>query len=457
MNDNKNDYNVNEINDNHFKTSNYFKWGLTAFLVIISCILFVFLIYNGQMFGDYISRFFSMFMPIIDGLAVAYLLSPLVDKQEQKIYYPLLRKKNIEITNKVKGIIRIISILLSMLFVIVLIILFFKSVIPQLIDSIQDIIANMPVYGDTLINTANKILIDINIFEEKDIMVIIQNYYEDIMEFVYENILPSVNDWVKSLSNSVFSFLGAVWDLFIGFFVAVYLLLGKERLKGQTKKLIYSFFKRERANLLISDIRYINKTFLAFIVGKIVDSIIIGLLCFIVLTIFNFPYTILISVIVGVTNIIPFFGPFLGAIPSIILIFLINPLQALYFAIIILVLQQFDGNILGPMILGNSTGLSGFWVIFSITVFGGLWGVPGMFLGVPTFACIYAWFRRKMRTSLKHKAYTNNTDMYINLNYIDKDDNYIALEKTDDENDNKKCNKMIDKTKKFFVKKNNKK
>ena len=174
----------------------------------------------------------------------------------------------------------------------------------------------------------------------------------------------------------------------------------------------------------------IDKTFTSFIGGKIVDSIIIGLLCFIILTCFNIPYTLLVSVIIGLTNIIPFFGPFIGAIPSALLILLIDPVKALTFVIIILILQQIDGNFIGPMILGNSTGLSGFWVIFSITLFGSIWGVPGMFLGVPTFACIYAWIKRKMIHNLNKKDLSIDTEDYYELDYVNKDRKYILKEKT---------------------------
>lgn len=415
--------------NNPILKSKFFKWGLTIYLVIMASVFSVYIIYNGPSFKGAISGFIHMIMPVVDGLIVAYLLTPLINIQEKRIYIPFLEKKNIPITDGKRKGMRALSIILSLALVILLITLFIESVVPQLVDSIQTVINQMPVYLDNLIILANKILTNFDFVEENDIVTLVDKYYENIMSVLTENVLPSVNDmkgWLLGLYSSLSSVFGALWDLFIGFFIAVYLLFGKEKFKGQAKKLIYSVFKRERANLLIADIRYVDKTFGAFILGKIVDSIIIGLLCFIILTIFGFEYPILISVIVGVTNIIPFFGPFLGAIPSAILLLLINPLHALYFVIIILILQQFDGNILGPLILGNSTGLSGFWVIFSITLFGGLWGVPGMFLGVPTFACIYAWIRRKMVVSLSEKQLVYDTDCYIDLNYIDENNTMIS-------------------------------
>lgn len=418
----------NKNENNQLYKSKYFKWGLTVFLVIICSVFTLYIIYNGKSFWGTVSKFFGLIMPIIDGLIVAYLLTPLVNFQENKLYLKFMKKRNIAVTARRKKGIRALSIIVSLIFVFLLIYVFIKSVVPQLIDSIQKIISQMPTYADNLIAFANKILANFDWVEENDIVTLIDKYYENIMSVLTEDVLPSVNDmkgWILGLYSSLSSVFGALWDLFIGFFIAVYLLSSKETFKGQAKKLIYSLFKRERANLIIADVRYVDKTFGAFIVGKLIDSIIMGLLCFIVITLFGIEYPILISVIVGVTNIIPFFGPFLGAIPSAILLLLINPAHALSFLIIILVLQQIDGNILGPLILGNSTGLSGFWVIFAITLFGGLWGVPGMFLGVPTFACIYAWIRRRMRMSLSQKNYVYDTDQYIDLKFISDDDEFI--------------------------------
>lgn len=405
--------------------SKYYKWGLTAFVVIMAVLLCVYVIYNSEVFKSQIKSLVAVLMPIIDGLIVAYLLVPVINYQERKIYYPLLEKKKVEITPKIQKLVRTVAVILTYVIVGLLINAFIRSVVPQLIESIQNIIGNMPLYMDTLIKYVNEILEQLDLFDENDVLTLIDTYYDDIVEFAQENVLPSVTSWGKSISSSVFSFLGALWDLLIGFIISVYILFSKEKFVGQAKKLVFSFFSRERSNLILNDMKYVNKTFSGFISGKIVDSIIIGLLCFIVCTICKIPYSLLVSVIVGVTNIIPFFGPIIGAIPCLVLIFLVDPIHALYFLIIVILLQQFDGNVLGPMILGNSTGLSGFWVIFSITLFGGLWGVPGMFLGVPVFACFYAWLRRKMQHNLLKKKLSLSTDEYINLKEIDSDLKFI--------------------------------
>lgn len=216
------------------------------------------------------------------------------------------------------------------------------------------------------------------------------------------------------------------WNFFIGLIIALYLLVSKELFAGQGKKMIYALFEEETGNLLIKNIRFVHSTFGGFISGKLVDSLIIGMLCFIGMTLLNLPYPLLVSLIVGVTNIIPFFGPFIGAVPSIILILMVNPLQALYFGIFVFILQQFDGNILGPKILGDKTGLSSFWVIFSITIFGGYWGFIGMAIGVPVFAVIYAAWKAFISRSLQKKGLSTDTVEYLDLAEI-KDSRFIKL------------------------------
>lgn len=211
----------------------------------------------------------------------------------------------------------------------------------------------------------------------------------------------------------------ALWNLVIGLIISIYLLASKERLIGQTKKMTYAFLDIRYANGIIEDTRLIDRTFGGFISGKILDSVIIGILCFFCVSFMKLPYPMLISVIIGVTNVIPFFGPFIGAIPCGLLILMVNPLQCLYFILFIWILQQFDGNFLGPKILGDSTGLSGFWVIFSITIFSGLMGVPGMILGVPIFAVLYALLKRRINRNLQRKGMPTETAAYRNLEKVD--------------------------------------
>ena len=239
---------------------------------------------------------------------------------------------------------------------------------------------------------------------------------EEYSETVYTwitDLLPSMNELIKNLSLSVIGVISTLWDLILGLIIAIYMLGSKEKFAGQAKKIVYSILPLKHANAFLHDIRFIDKTFGGFISGKILDSTIIGILCFICLQFIGTPYPLLISVIVGVTNVIPFFGPYLGAIPSALLVLMIEPKQCLYFILFIFILQQVDGNFIGPKILGDSTGITGFWIIFSITVFGGLMGVVGMVIGVPLFAVFYAFIARFVRKRLKKKGMPLDTAPYM--------------------------------------------
>ncbi len=275
------------------------------------------------------------------------------------------------------------AIVLTLLFVVLIIYAFSSVVLPQLFKSIQSIVFQFPVYVNNLTAWLQKVLAD-NPEVESYINDLINTYTPELRSWMNDTLLPQMNAVLKVVSNYAFNVLKALWNMIIGLIISVYIMGSKEKFIGQAKKAIYSAMDIKRANSFIEDIRFVHRTFGGFISGKLLDSLLIGILCFAGTSIMGTPYPVLISVIIGVTNIVPFFGPYLGAIPSAFLILMIDPIQCLYFLIFILVLQQFDGNILGPKILGDSTGLSSFWVIFSITIFGGFMGVPGMVIGVPT-------------------------------------------------------------------------
>ena len=243
--------------------------------------------------------------------------------------------------------------------------------LPQLAVSISRMARSLPQMVDSISSMVDRL------FEGNEI---IQNYImqlsdagtESISGWLKDSILPYMNMILTGLSDSMINAAGIFMNLFIGLVVAVYLLSGRKKFKKQGKLILYSLFKERWANKIVEEIRFADRVFSGFIGGKLLDSAIIGVICYVGMMVLGLPYAILISVIVGVTNIIPFFGPYLGAIPSIFLILLVDPLQAVYFAIFILALQQFDGNILGPKILGDSTGLPGFWVLVSLFFFGNL-------------------------------------------------------------------------------------
>lgn len=260
--------------------------------------------------------------------------------------------------------------------------------------------------------------------DNPQIGIYLQDYMNQGMEWLrqwFSQVLaPNLNTIIGSLSSGMFSFFNWVKNILIGLIVMVYLLNMKDSLVTIAKKIVYGTAPLVWANRIIEEVRYIHKVFGGFIIGKLVDSLIIGILCFLCMSLMKMPYVLLISVIVGVTNVIPFFGPFIGAIPSAVLVLLVNPIQCIYFLIFILLLQQFDGNILGPKILGESTGISSFWVLFSILLFGGLFGFVGMIIGVPTFAVIYRLLSDGVKASLRKKNLPEDTAAYEGVAYIDE-------------------------------------
>lgn len=408
----------------------YVYWGVTAFLVIAASLIFYYLLFHMNNVRAGFRTFTKTCMPIIDGLVLAYLMTPLVKHMERDFFIPLCKRLNLNTESaKTKKRMRLLSALITVIFVFVLLYLLCASIIPQLIVSIQNIALQLPVYATNLQDWIQKL------FENNDdlagiVTSLINQYSNELEDYLNSKLVPQLNVILTRFSSSIFSsmlgLLVTAWNLLIGLIISVYLLVSKESFAGQSKKIIYAIWEEETANKLISNIRFVNATFGGFINGKLVDSLIIGLICFIGMTLLQLPYPLLISVIVGITNIIPFFGPYLGAIPSIVLILMVNPKQALYFAIFVLILQQFDGNFLGPKILGNKTGLSSFWVIFSITLFGGYWGILGMAIGVPVFAVIYAGIKALVNQQLVKRGYSTNTQDYMFLSEI-KDNHFVEL------------------------------
>ena len=397
----------------------YLYWGITAFLVIACSILFYYVLFNRSSFTGGIGKIIQISMPIIDGFVLAYLITPILNKVEKCIIKPIYIKADIPMTSKNKQRMRAISILLTIVLILIVFYEFFGLIIPEVIRSVQSIIFQMPVYVNNLTNWALGLIKD-NPDLEIAVNQLINQYSAKIMDYVNTNLLPHINELIKTLSLSVLGVFKAFWNFIIGFILSIYVLGSKEKFAGQAKKIAYALFDRKGGNELISNFRFIHSTFIGFIGGKIVDSIIIGIICFICTNIIGTPYAILVSVIVGVTNVIPFFGPWIGGIPSALLVLMVDPLQALYFVILILVIQQFDGNILGPKILGDSTGLSGFWVIFAITIFSGLFGVLGMIVGVPIFAVIYAAIKSVVNRLLRKKDLPTDIQPYMTVGQIDE-------------------------------------
>lgn len=404
-----------------FKLNNkYVRWGLTAFLVIAAGILFYYFVFHNSNILAGLSRLIDILMPVVFGLATAYLMTPVLNYIEAKFLNPLCEKMGIRKTKRRDSVVRGIGVFLTAFLFVALIYMLFYMLISQLVPSIQNIINNFDRYINNVMNWINHLLDD-NPDVKNYALQTIDQYSEQLDDFISQ-VPAKASVWLRTATNTATNILGVLWDFIIGFIISIYVMTSKEKFIAQAKKVIYAVFERDTANIVIRNLRFTHKTFIGFLGGKIADSVIIGLLCFIGVTLMRTPYGALISVIIGVTNIIPFFGPYLGAIPSAILILIVDPmhpLQCVYFIIFILILQQFDGNVLGPKILGNSTGLTSFWVIFAITFFGGLFGVIGMIVGVPIFAVIFAAIKSLVHTALAKKQLPVETKPYEKVDYVD--------------------------------------
>ena len=360
----------------------YLYGMLAGFGAIALSIIFFFLIYRFDGFGSAISTLTGILMPFIYGAVIAYLLKPVCNTIEG-----FLRRF---IPEKMKGLISALSIALTILLGLLLIYTLCMMIIPQLITSVTTLYYTAQRNIARFVQWANHVEF---IENNQQIMDLLNNAYDtlntSVDNLVKTKLLPSMQNILSGAAIGVLNVVTWAKNLVIGIIVAVYMLASRKRFVQQAKLVLYSVFKPVWAGRIIEEIQYADKMFGGFINGKIMDSAIIGVLCYIGCLIFKFPSALLVSVIIGVTNVIPFFGPFIGAIPATLLILIQNPIKALWFLLFVLVLQQVDGNIIGPKILGNTTGLSSFWVLFAILLFGGLWGFAGMIVGVPLFAVIY--------------------------------------------------------------------
>ena len=406
-----------------FKLNNkYVRWGVTAFLVIVAGITFYYFVFHSSNIRSGVKMITDILMPVVVGMAIAYLLTPVLNFIESKLLYPLCNKLRIKQSKKKNSLIRGLGILITAFLFVALIYVLLYMLISQIVPSVQNIVSNFDAYTSNFTKWLNQTMNDNP--EVQAYLVRTFDKYSNELESWITDILPNTGQLIKTVSLSILGVVGVLWDFVIGFIISIYVLASKEKFAAQAKKVSYALFEKDTANTVIRNFRFTHKTFIGFLGGKIVDSIIIGILCFIGTSILKTPYAALVSVIVGVTNIIPFFGPFLGAVPSALLIFVVDPLHplnCLYFVIFIIVLQQVDGNIIGPKILGSSTGLAGFWVIFAITLFGGLFGVFGMIIGVPIFAVIYAGIRSGLNILLSKKEMPTELEKYRNLDYVDEE------------------------------------
>lgn len=404
----------------------YVFWGITGFSVVAASVLFFFFIFRLGEVGRLLSKIVKILEPVIYGLVIAYLLGPIVSYWNRKL--SVLLKKHMKNPRRAEGLAKGGAVAISLIFAGVVVGGLLILVLPRLVESVKTIIDSFPVYITQIQAFTAQVLKaypDLELFSGEA-----YNHMMSHMEsWIRTDLIPQMNILVTKLTSGILGVFSSLFNLFIGIIVSVYVLMGQKKFVGQGKKILYALMKPEAANGVITIIRQSNRIFGGFISGKLIDSLIIGIICFIGLYFMKTPYMVLVSVIVGVTNIIPFFGPYIGAVPSALLILLVDWKQCIYFVVFIVILQQIDGNILGPKILGNSTGLSAFWVVFAILLGGGLFGFAGMLLGVPVFAVIYYMIKTYIEWRLRQKKLPTNTKEYAAVAYVECENNTLVYQK----------------------------
>lgn len=416
-------------NQPKFDIRKYMSAGATAFLVIVLSIVAFFAVFRLDKISGFLSTVLTILQPIIFGLVIAYVLNPVVRFFERNLER-LTKKKKVKSLARKKAVIRKTSIFLSIILTVAILAVLLNMIIPELTDSITKLISELPERFKYVTDYFAKIQGGSSQFSTT-VEGFIINLLERIQIWFDDNIVARANEWIGMFAISIKNVASVILNIVIGVIISVYLLSDKEGFIGKSKKFVYAVFGTKKANIIVDTVRRSHMMFSGFIVGKVIDSIIIGILCFILMSVFRLPYALIVSVLVGVTNIIPFFGPFIGAIPSAILILITNPLQGLYFIILIIVLQQIDGNIIGPKILSQSTGLSPFWVVFSILLGGGLFGFVGMLIGVPTFAVIYDIIKRIINAVLTRRRLPVDSCEYTQIKNISDSGEVTYLIETD--------------------------
>lgn len=372
-------------------------------------------------FRAVIDTILGAFAPIIAGAVIAFLMNPVLVFFD-RLFHTIFQDKVITDKKKLFKVSRTLSIILTTIIFIGIITGVVWLVVPQLYDSIKLLVSNMDAYFNNIqdmVGSINDKFKKLNIPEE-DIDKYLTTVYDKTVDIVNNKVMPNMDKIVVNIGSGVITGLKFLYNFLIGIVASIYIMANKEYLASRGKKIIYASFKVGRANTILDGLSEMNRIFGQFINGKIIDSIIIGLIMFVVSSIIDFPYAILISVIVGVTNVIPFFGPIIGAIPSFFIVLIADPFMSIILLIVILILQQFDGNVLGPKIIGDTTGLSSIWVLVAVIAGGGMFGFFGMLLGVPVFACCYMYINRTCTRRLQDRNMESRTSEFERIKRIDE-------------------------------------
>ena len=422
----------------------YLGWGITAFVVISLSIILVMMLSNLDSILDGIGKFIGAISPIIYGLIIAYLLSPVVMTFETRVFGKSFTKYDAKVSPKVKvrkktetdeieqeeielkpyvtnKIRRGVSIAVTFVIVFGILIGMIAAMIPQLTTTLKMLVANIPSYITNITQWVTDIFQEYpNIGEQ--INSIINVSLSQLQNYLSTDIIPKMGDYLGFLTNGIMSIVGTIMNIIFGIVVAIYCLYSKELFSAQLKKTLYSAISVKRANRIVTDMRKIHRSFGNFITGTLIDSFVVGCITFIVTTIAGVPFSLLVSVIMGFTNIIPYFGPFIGLVPSLILIFMESPVMCIVFTIIVLVIQNLNGNIISPKILGGSTGLTSFWVIFAILVGQGIFGFWGLIIGIPLFAVIFSAAKTFITDKLEAKGLPRSSAAYTDVDVFREED-----------------------------------
>ena len=407
-----------------FLNSPYFQFGMTVLYVVCGCILFNALLQNLGVVISAAKRMVEILTPFIWGFVIAYLLLPMARYFEYRMFNPLLAKlKKQEVSSG--GLPRIVSIALALVSAGLIIFILIRILLPTVYESVESIYVNYSVYLDNLTHVING-LFENNPELAHEVEAVTMNLSNDLAEWVNTELLPKIGSLLGDVKGLIVTVTGGVYrallyvlDILIGAVISCYVLYNRERFAATWKRMMYALLGVSKAEKSVELMHFANEAFMGFLIGKIIDSAIIGVLTYFCSLILKLPYPAFIAIIVGVTNIIPIFGPFVGAVPGAIIILMVNPVKLPVFLLMIFIIQQIDGNIIGPKILGNSVGINGFWIMFAILVMGDLFGVPGMIVGVPLFVVLTAAFEGALSMGLKKRGLSDEAALYVDMSHMD--------------------------------------
>ncbi|MBQ4382941.1 MAG: AI-2E family transporter [Firmicutes bacterium] len=411
----------------------YLYWGITAFCVIAAGLVFYKILEALPAFRAFLRNFVKIISPFLWGFAFAYLLAPLMRLLEKKVLNPIavkLSRKKDSSAHPSRAV-RYIAVLVSEIVLIVILASLIYMIMPQLYSTINMIFDNIPKYFETMEGWIGRLFKNYPEIESY-VNQALDTVQKQVQTWVQDVLIPRIGTILTNVGSGVYIALKGVYNLILGIVISVYILGDLETFTAGAKRILYSLFSLEKASSIRKALHFADHTFQGFLVGKVIDSAIVGVLCYICCLLFRIPYPLLVSALVGVTNIIPFFGPLIGAVPSALIILMVSPVKCLIFIIMIIVLQQLDGNVIGPKILGNKIGINGFWVMFSIVVGAGLFGFWGMLLGVPVFVLIYSVVDTAINNKLAKEHLPVGNESYKVIERIDpetKEVVYMADEK----------------------------